>query len=679
MIDPLATKLVFNPLSLSRNRLDILLDAADTTLPDRSSLRYALTLLVPSFPQSIDFEGLTTLTGRERPPQNVGGLMRFDGAQFRIDEVLDGFLVSQKPDFGQTKMSIVPTLTMPFQLKETITGDGVNHELTRPKQWIFKGGLTNEDFAGWGDHFFDRYLRDTRQFLTWQPPTKTVSLQQPEYLYFLLNCSPVPATINRRLQITYRTGQTETKTVDSLSGASLNQVICVPAGMQANALAKDVASYQLWLSDGDDNRLTEVRRFIVDTDYQPQERFLLLENSLSGYDTLRLLGQGNQSTTVRRTIVETDDMDTSQIDVASLRVVTIEGDSTLTVSTGYFTRQASAWLRYLNEILLTKAIYLVSDKGQVPMLLTTTELITHQDDSDLVARTLTLKKAKVEQNFSSLPATPAQAARPTAWRGIGFRQVLDSYGKRTGLGAPIRLRKYYTDDGTDVKPIAEKPNAQGAADYINPTPIPGVVPGSTPYPSAEISRMGKFRRTTCPGGQEGGPASITIAAGQYGGESQADANTLAEAAFASVDTQAYANANGSCSLSETYTWNVPPGQWHIRFSHPTATAIYHNDGLNGPADMGNTQSLQDQSGTFIYPVGVNDLNFPVGDTNWQLYSLGAPYAAKRMTIYKNGIPLSSHEYAHNRDGYELIALIQAGGGGVAPAQGDLFYVKLQDR
>ncbi|UHG90110.1 DUF5977 domain-containing protein [Spirosoma oryzicola] len=681
MIDALATNLVFLPLHFSRNRLDVVIDPADTTLTDRSSLRYALTLLVPTFPQSSEFTKLTTLIGRERPPQISGGLERFDGAQFRIDEVLDGFLETQKPAFNQTAMSIVPTMTMPYCLRETVTGGkpAVSTELTRPKEWIFKGGLTNEDFAGWADRFFNTYLRDTRQFLTWQPLAKSVSLYQPEYLYFLLNCSPVPAIIKRRIQVTYPDGRSDVRTLDTLSGASLNQVVCVPAGMYPNGLGYDVASYDVWLSDGNDNRISQVRTFRVDSREQEQERFILFENSLGGFDTLRITGQATEATSVRRVSVEIDETASTAIDVAQVRIIQAEGDHSLSVSTGYFTRQASAWARYMDELLFSKAIYLVTDKGQVPLLLTTSELLTHEDNADLIARTLSFKKAKVEQNFSLLPISSAQAGRPTAWRGIGFRQVLDSYGKRTGLGAPIRLRKYYTDDGTDVKPITEKPNAVGNADFITPTPVPGVVAGSTPYGNAAISRTGRFNRSTCPSGQQGGPATISVGAGKYGGEDQADANARAEAEFASLDTQAYADANGSCAMSENYTWNVPANQFHIRFSNPAAAAIYHNDGLNGPADMGNTQSLQGQAGQFVYLAGSNDLNFPAADANWLLYSLGSPYANKRLTLYKNGVLLRTQDFTHNKDGYELLSLVGADGTGPAPASGELYYVKFEDR
>lgn len=678
MIDALATSLIYQPLKFSRNRLEVLIDPADTTLTDRSSLRYALTLLVPTYPQSTELEELTTLRGRERPPQTVAGAMRFDGAQFRIDEVLDGFLESQKPAINQTRLSIIPTLTMPYCQREEVKGGEpeVDTSITRPKEWVFKGGLSNEDFAGWGNNFFDRYLRDTRQFLTWQPPTKTVSVYQPENLYFLLNASPIPAIIRRRVEVTYPDGRVDERTTDSLAGASLYSVVCVPAGMFPNGLGNDVASYKVWLSDGDDRRISEVRSYTVDAQERNSERFILIENSLGGFDTLRLLGQGEETTTVRRTTADTDQFGVTAIDYASLKVVSTEGDVKLTVSTGYFERDSLAWSRYLNELLLARSIYLVTAKGHVPLLLTTTELVTADDDTDLIARMLSFQKANIEQNFSQLPTTDPQPARAMAWRGVGFRHVLNGSGKRTGFGVPIRLRRYYTDDYSDVKPITEKPNVQGDADYLAPTPIPGVEPGSTPYFNAAIAGQGNYKRATCPGGQAGGVATINVVHAKYGGETQGDADALAEAEFQSMNTQAYADEHGSCAISENYTWDVPAGQWHIRFSHANETAIFHNDGNNGAADMGNTQSLQGQGGNFIYPSNTNDLNFPAGDSTWFVYNLGSAYANKRMQVYRNGQLYQTVDFTRNRDGFELLSL---SANGVSPGNGDLFFLKFEDR
>ncbi|GAB3802964.1 hypothetical protein GCM10028819_32120 [Spirosoma humi] len=677
MIDPLASNLVFQALQFSRNRLDVLIDPADTTLTDRSDLRYALAVLVPKFPQSTELELLTTLVGREHPPLMVGGLQRFDGASFRIEAILDGFLETQKPDFGQIKMSIVPTLTMPYCLQENVTGGipAVNTTLTRPKTWVFKGGLANEDFAGWSDRFFDRYLADTRQFLTWQPDAKSVSQYQPEYLYFLLNCSPVPALINRRLQVNYPDGRSDVRTLDTLSGAAINQVVCVPAGMAPNGLVNDVASYQLWLSDGNNNRISQVRTFIVDNKEQAQERFILFENSLGGFDTLRILGQGSESTTVRRTLVDIDPQ-TAAIDAAQLRVIQVDGEQSLTVSTGYFTRQGSGWARYLEELLLSKSIYLVTPKGHVPLLLSNTELLTADDDIDLVSRVLTFKKAKVEQNFSRLPATAVQPARATGWRGVGFKQVLDGYGKRLGKVVPIRLRRYYLDDGTDVKPIVEKANNPGDTNYIAPSPSPESVAGTTPFPNVGISRAGTFNRSNCGGVLLGGPATISVAAGKYGGESAGDADQRAEAEFQSIDTQAYADQNGTCTaINEFYTTAVPTNHWHYRTNRPDVVSVYHRQ--DPPADMGNAQFMQDQSGEYIFRPGTNDMNFPAGNKWWYYYAVGPVGSRIRMKIYINGVLILTRTSGNMVEGgYEPGGIFTDAllGVDVTPVSGDKLFV-----
>lgn len=684
MIDPTALSLVFQPLSFSRNRIDALIDAADTSLTDRSSLRYALTLLVPTFPQSPDLTELTTLQGRERPPQTSAGIVRYDGASFRIDELLDGFLAVQKPSFGQNVMGLVPKLTMPYARREQVSGGtpAVNTTVNRTRQWVYKGGVSSVDFASWGGRFFDVYLRDTRQHLTWQPAEKTISTaaQDEQYLYYLLNFTPTPSQIRLRADVELSTGVVETRTLLTLDRPPLNGVVCCPVGYRQLGfhLGTAVRSYKLWLANEQNQRLSQVRTYRVDTKARPYQRFLLFDNSLGGFDTLRLLGQADQTTTVRRTMVEVD-IAGSAVEQASLQIVDSEGDSTITVSTGFFERNASQWSRYIDELLLAKQIYLITDRGHEPLVLTTTSLLVQDDNADLLAHTLTFTRANADSNFSQLPATSPAPARPMAWRGVGFQQVLDGNGFRTGFGVPNRLRRYYTDDNTDVKPVLEKPNIAGDPDYIKPSPVPSVVAGSSPFPNAQISRIGSYKRSTCAGGQEGGVATIVVPAGKYGGESAGDADLLAEAEFRATDTQAYADQFGSCALSENYSWDVPANQWHLRLSQPGQITVFHNDGNNGQPDMGNTQSIQGQSGAYVYPVVTADMNFPVGDRNWEFYTFGPAGAAKRLRIYRNGALLNERLYNLNRDGYERHSLTFYADVLTVPASGDKWFIKYEDQ
>lgn len=556
-MDALKTGITFLPLQFSRNTMEWQIAPATASLTSRAGLKYYLGINVPDFPGSSTLTTLTTLEGREKPPVTIGGATSYPGAFFRIDELLDTYLEAQKPGYRLSSLQILNQLTMPYQLREQVQGGTPtqNTDTTSGTQWLFKGGIADEDTV-WQDRFFHEYLRDTRQFLTWQPTTKTISADQEEYLYFLFNFTP-PATIKLRVEINWRDGSTLTRDAMSLAGVPLYSVLCCPVGPLALGLDDTIASYSVWLSNGDNERLSEGRTFYLESKYRPQTRHLLFCNSLSGWDTLRLLGKGEESTVVQRQTAQLETFGQTGIEAAQLRIVDIKGDTHLTVSTGWFERDSEAMAAYLAELLYSEAIYLITPKGHVPVILSTSELQTHQDDGDLVARTFTFERTKPERNFSNLPASPTLSTiRPTGWVGVDTQVFTDAYGKRTGYQQPVRLRKQYTDTNTDFLPLTEKPNLPGDPDYIPPTLMVGVTPGSTPYPSAAISRAGTFRRSDCALNQTGGPGTITVASGKYGSEiSQADADSKAEAEYAGLNTQAYADAHGSCTLA-TYQSNA---------------------------------------------------------------------------------------------------------------------------
>lgn len=666
MIDVLAQNLVFQPLAFSRNRLEVGIDPADTALTDRSTLRYNLTLLVPNYPQSTTFEELTTLSGRERPPALSAGAVRYDGAQFRIDELLDGFLAVQKPFARQAMLGIVPSLTMPYCLRERVSGGtpAVNTDVIRPKTWVFAGGLSGPDFASWGNSFFNTHLPTTRQFLTWQPIEKTVAAHvlAEEYLYFLLNFTPLPTQIRLKAELLWADGREENRQLLTLDRPSLNAVVSVPAGvLQLGLNLPGLSGYRLWLTNEIDQRLSEVRTYRIDATYRPHQRWVLFANSLGGFDTLRLLGEGTKATQTKRAVTEQDQFGATAIDFASMRVVSVDADQTLTVSTGYFERDAATWLKYLTELMLTRATYLVTEKGHVPLLLTTTDLAGSADNSDLIARTLVFTRANKESNYSDLPVATMGPMRATAWRGVGAVRLLLPNGKRTGTGRPLKLQKYYVDDGSIFKPVTEKPNLPGDPDYLPEITIPGIAVGSTPFPSAAISRLGTFNRANCAAGQTGQPATITIAAGTFGGENSGDADALAEAEFTRLNTQAYANANGVCSLNPyDYPAQVGPGNWHVKTNAPGRIVLQ-----NDTAGWGNAWFTP--SGANLFPVTANDRDAPVTNVpgDWMLgITTTGEGGASTVKTYRNGVLVATRRLAWNAGPYRLldatVAIVAAG-------------------
>ncbi|GAB3990397.1 hypothetical protein GCM10028807_17470 [Spirosoma daeguense] len=675
-IDPLNTSLAFLPLLFSRNTLEHVIDPVDTTLADRSGLRYYLEILTPEFTGSTNFKRLVKMPGSEKPPATTGGLAVYEGAFYQLNELLDGFLDYQKPTFGAGEMAVISTLTMPFMAKESAENKGVDIPASTKNvasQWLLKAGLLERDFAAWGNAFFTDYMSKERPFLTWQPDGKTIGRNQPEYLYFLLNCSPLPATITRRFRVHYVNGTSEVLEAGALRGAQAYQVVSVPVHPKALNLNPDlVAYYEVWLADGNQERISQVRTYVVDQRHRSHERWLLFTNSLGGWDTLRLLGESAETLDTKRASAELERPAGAPADFAELRTIYVQGSRSLTVSTGYLEGNATAQLKYLDELLLANQVYLVDSQGHQALELTSTSLVDAEDNTDLLTRSFTFRYVNAQYNHSAMPAAPVLPARATKWRGMGIYYELDSYGKRTGYGRPLKLQKYYVDDNSTFKPLTEKPNQPGDPDYMPSSPLAGVQPGSTPFASAAIIRATSYKRTTCPNGTLGDVATINIAAGKYGSEiSQAEANNRAEAEFSSLNTQAYADQYGACTAApEMYNVMVAPGQWRYRVNDPARFEIYYYVFGTGDPIFGNKWDLQGQTNAFVYPRFSTDLAFPVKPENYLLLVYGPANTNLNLKVYVDGVLVSDTNVLTNRDGYEHIFMP------IKPASGAKVYMNL---
>lgn len=595
MIDAIATDQSYLPLKLSRNKLTHIIEAADTSLINRASLKYFLTIQVPIFPFSDTFEDLHTSEGREKPLDDQSGIQIYAGAEFRYNSgrngKLDGLLSYTKPRWNQKNMGVSLSQTIAFFLKEEVTGGvpAVNTSSQLSKMYAIKAGLANEDFYAYGENFFKSWQIGARQFLTWQPNYKRVCCDQEEYLYFLMNFTPKPQEIKLRYQYYLADGTTsEALTAMALLNPLLYSVISCPVGPDALSIPDDAVRYDVWLTNEGNKRVSEIRSYIMDHINEVYDRSILFVNSLGGWDTLRLTGQAQRTLTVAQTVAELERPADAGVDFSELKIINIEGEYQLSISTGYFKRDAIAYLKYLDELLLSEEIYLITDKGHRPLQLTTSQMVDEYDNSDLIARTFGFRILDTIENYSNLPATEPVSERATTWRGLSLKHILDGYGKRTGKLGFERLQKVYLDDNSSVKPYTVKLNTQGDPDYLEPITDSYIIPGSTPFPNVEISKAGSYSRANCQDGYLGGPATITILANTYGGESEGDADALAQAKYDSMNTQGYANTNGTCTVN-----NVP-----IRFGIKHFFPMGLDNKIIGSADYGPVVNLR-ISGTEI--------------------------------------------------------------------------------
>ncbi|WP_439557688.1 DUF5977 domain-containing protein, partial [Dyadobacter sp.] len=444
----------------------------------------------------------------------------------------------------------VASLTTPYKLHEKIE-PGL-YDNVQPVRYAMRAGLAFRDFAGYQHTFFSRYQSQKRQFLTWHPNNKLVSPKQKEYLYFLLNMSPFPETINLRMRVTKTDGSRLVSTHSQIKGLQPYQVICCPVGVNELSLGEDVVKYEIWLSDEKNERFTEVRAYNIDRRRHAFERFLVFSNSLGGFDTIRLIGQASQETDVTKSISRKERPAGQGIDFSELEVIAVSENSGIKLSTGFFESDAATYSDYLRELILAEVVLMDTDFGFEAMNLITNNLEYAKDRPGLVERTFELERTYSDKNYSRMDAVAQLPGRPIKWVGVSTKAVLDANGKRTGKLTYERLQLVYQDDESRVIPYAVKPNIPGDPDFIAPAVEASIQPGSTPYPSKLISRQISFTKNNCGPESKGTAPTVVIAAGSFGGELPGDADLLAEAKFETFNNQAYANSNGTCTIN-----NVP--------------------------------------------------------------------------------------------------------------------------
>ncbi|MCK8492881.1 DUF5977 domain-containing protein [Spirosoma sp. RP8] len=680
------TPLTFLPLRLSRNPMAYTIDAvADSQ--NRSGLGYFLTLKMPKTYGSGDYAELLTLPGREFPPRKELGATIYPGATFDVGIFIDDFLSRTAPTPDQVGIVTCGDMITPYLTQTRVEQDGAlvaGTDKTLPLEYAIKGALSVEQFAGWRDQFFTTYLAQSRQFLTWQPNEKWVDTVQPEFLYYLVNFTPKPAELRLRVDIAYSDGSIDTLTAQRMTTVNQYMVYCMPVGFVALGLpereaatGKKVHSYQVWIANESAQRLSEVRTYYVNRDYEANILYLLFANSLGGYDTLRCTGQSARTLTVVGTdsqrALDPQYLPTTAEIFRNNRI----GERTLAVATGL---RDGDELNYLSEVVLSEEVYLVAQEGFVALSLpdsTDTALALRSDDEDLAGRILMFRFAKNEVAYSNLPSPPTAPARATKWVPVNTFCLINDNGLRTGYLGAAKLELRYVDDGSLVKPLRSKSNTPGTDGYVSP--IASALCATTPYVNDLVQKAGSYKRNNCGADMEATVATLTIPAGMYGAETAAQLQSRIDSALKAMDTQAYANQYGSCLANPAgYTFNVPDGNWHYRGNLASRLGIE----TGGAPYMGNAWTMQGQGGNYVYPTGSNDLNFPSTDFTpdaWRLFTYGTAGASARLRVYNNGVLYLEKTFVYNPDGYEYHSLFgKTAGSSLIVASMDKLYVQLVD-
>jgi hypothetical protein len=215
---------------------------------------------------------------------------------FEVQELLEPFVAPVLPAVGQADVQRVDGAFRRFYLKHferTTTGDGALK--TVDTNYLLHGGLDYWEAAV--GTWFTSWQTARMPFLSWEPTTKKVLPDQPEYLYFMVPKVNV-ASFQVHLGLAWADGTSTDVVLATRIEVRRYEVFCLPTGpgpldiatREASA-GKRVLSYTLDVRDETGQPLSETRTYLLDRKPCPVRRYFLYANSLGGWNTLVCRGR----------------------------------------------------------------------------------------------------------------------------------------------------------------------------------------------------------------------------------------------------------------------------------------------------------------------------------------------------------------------------------------------------
>lgn len=663
-------------LDMTRNPIVVNVLAHDPVgVVIRTGLEYFLEVWVPTHYGSNTFKLLGTMEAREEPKQVTGAIEVYAGAYFDVSSLLDGILETQKPAFGQEKISVNSGLVTPYYCIAKIKNNGVLVSTTNfPSRYAIKVGVSELDFEFYKDSFFDKYVAKERRFLSYKPSTSIIIPGQIDYLNFLTNYSENITTIKVKMVCVTKNGSEVSSIIKSLAGILPMNVYCIPVVFPA-----DIVSCSIWLLNQDDLRISEVRNYVVDKRFKRKMKRIMFENSLGVFETFDFFGDSSETFNYAREIGEQFSGYNYLAESAEKVVRRVNASRELSIAIKWASKDTAV---YLSDVMFSKKIFLISDRSHLPMIQLGDSYLSRDDIEDWSGRRFIFEVAKNETNFSNLPTPELATARPIGWRQIATACQLDARGRYNGILAVTMLEKYYLDNNAQVLPRQIKPNVNGEEGYIAPVQSGACVLENTPFLSAEIVRDGTFTNQTCTNGLWGDYPEIVIDEDSWGSLfNQEDADAKAEAEWTNLNTQEYANEHGACDVSPylyTIPGGVPAGRFWVRLqtanvNETNISAIswsYEAPAAHRPGNGWWNQAPTQSNNLDVVGVNVWDVSFPVktgGFYNFNLYlQNGSP--GRTFKYFINGVLMQEAFYT---DWYIAIDLV------VQPGDGDRVFFLIE--
>jgi hypothetical protein len=363
--------------------------------------------------------------GEDSLPTELDGSVSFNIAEYLRKATRKQF---SYPENSQELIIARPELTTAFKVRiyesfgtppvpqRVQTDDSVYYVLHGGISWL-KQALINRNDVDW----YSR-LVNNRTFLSNQPVEKITDHYTTEKLY-MMPCWLADANKQFKLVVKryFNDGNTSEDTLKTIAygddiGMGEDQTtrtvheICVSAfTLHNNRVANgvpdyftNVAKYEVWVINQANDRVTEIRSFIFDTQYHEFVRRFLYRNSKTALESLRCTGKqsGDDQYEMKSGVGVSDlaytDLDREQIDLS------ISENRSFKINTGYL--PGKAWENTFRDFAMSKERYIEGDSFLIPIRVTSNKMKQSPEDENLYALEFEYQYAFTDEHYSQISA-----------------------------------------------------------------------------------------------------------------------------------------------------------------------------------------------------------------------------------------------------------------------------------
>lgn len=285
----------------SRNPITLALDAGQAYRDDPTS-KPNLSFLCEVWLELDYLSGTYTQVGTTlEQPADRDGRTTFD-----VQALLAAYLDYHVPAVGEATVQRAGALFRRFYLRhaEQFGDVPVPAPATAlERRYVVHGGLSFHQART--RTWFTDYQPANLPFLSWEPKTKAVLADQPEFLYYMVQNSPDAFQV--RVRVGFSDNTQQDLTLPGAPDVRDFEVYCLPTGYQALGLAAIAPTperrVRWWevtvINPAGGPALSETRRYELERRGYPHRRYLLFATSLGGMATYAALGELQEDAEVK--------------------------------------------------------------------------------------------------------------------------------------------------------------------------------------------------------------------------------------------------------------------------------------------------------------------------------------------------------------------------------------------